>query len=368
MENNNNQIFQLSLTEIAFILVFILMFLFGSMIFLSNKENQDLRDVLSSLKNLEQKKTDLEQKKIDLDKAMKLLEETLASKDIRNPDEVIKNLVDSAYAQEEIVKLKKLIIEQDAKITALSEIQKAIDTVNGQMNGALVQEQIKKALMLSKELKEQLQARLEKPEEKAHLEDIDRIVENVKKLVESDERLEKSFKNDSLLSTLPGETTEQKLESLIREYREFDVLKKDGSSPIQARKENSDLKGQIQFLKNKLAANGGMDFPPCWADSNGKVQMLLTVELHEDDLNVSRAWPDSRDADAKALPNISAVMASSTTDYPSFLRAVKPISDLSRQLNCRYYVRIKNMIPDAVTSDRRRLSIEDYFYKIEVRR
>ena len=80
------------------------------------------------------------------------------------------------------------------------------------------------------------------------------------------------------------------------------------------------------------------------------------------DVQLERVWMD------KALPNISAVLAAPTSDYPSFLRAVKPISDLSRQLNCRHYVRIKNLIPDAVISDRRRLSIEDYFYKVEVRR
>lgn len=361
MSNKSDQIFQLSLTEIAFILVFILMFLLGSMVFMAQKENQDLKESLKSLGNIEQKK-------MDLDNATKLLEETLAGNDISNPEEVIKNLVDTANAQEKFTKLMKLIEEQNTKITALSEIQKAIDARNGQGDGALVQEQIEKALTLSKELKEQLQARLEKPEDKAALEDIERVADKVKELVAGADKLEKSFKDDPLLAALPGERPEQKLENLVQVYREFDALKKDGSNPILVKKENSDLKGQIQFLKNRLEANGGMDFPPCWADANGKVQMLLTVELHENELHVSRAWPDSREADAKALPNISEVMATPIMGYPSFLRALKPIADLSRQLNCRHYVRIKNMIPDAVTSDRRRLSIEDYFYKVEVRR
>ncbi len=361
MSNKSDQIFQLSLTEIAFILVFILMFLLGSMVFLAQKENQGLRETLEGLGNFEQKKADLE-------KATQLVAETLAGKGINNPEEVIKNLVDSVNSHEEIVKLKKQIVDQDAKITALSEIQKAIDAAKGQGEGALVQKEIEQALLLSKELKEQLQAMLEKTDDKALLEGTGRVAEKVKELLAGVEKLEKSFKEDPLLSALPGETPEQKLESLKREYRLFDALKKDGSNPILVRKENSDLKGQIQFLKNRLEANGGMDFPPCWADANGKVQMLLTVELHENELNVSRAWPDIREADAKALPNISAVLAAPTSDYPSFLRAVKPISDLSRQLNCRHYVRIKNLIPDAVISDRRRLSIEDYFYKVEVRR
>ncbi len=40
----------------------------------------------------------------------------------------------------------------------------------------------------------------------------------------------------------------------------------------------------------------------------------------------------------------------------------------SRTQNCRHCVRQKNAIADAVTSDRRRLTIEDYFYKVEIRR
>ena len=212
MSNKNDKIFQLSLTEIAFILVFILMFLLGSMVFLGQKENQGLKEMLKELGNFEQKKS-------DLDKAKKLVAETLAGSGISDPAEVIKNLVDSANSHEEIAKLKKQIIDQDAKITALSEIQKAIDATKGQGEGALVQEQIEQALSLSKELKEQLQARLEKPEDKALLEDTGRVAEKVKELVASVEKLEKSFKEDPLLSALPGETPEQKLESLMKEYR-----------------------------------------------------------------------------------------------------------------------------------------------------
>ena len=140
MSNNSGQIFQLSLTEIAFILVFILMFLLGSMVFLAHKENQDLKETIKSLKFFEQKKVDFDnatklleetlagkgisnpeeviKNLVDTVNATKLLEETLAGKGISNPEEVIKNLIDTVNAQEEIAKLKKLIVDQDAKITA----------------------------------------------------------------------------------------------------------------------------------------------------------------------------------------------------------------------------------------------------------
>ncbi|MCY1554103.1 hypothetical protein D9M68_906490 [compost metagenome] len=96
--------------------------------------------------------------------------------------------------------------------------------------------------------------------------------------------------------------------------------------------------------------------------------MLFTLELRENDLSMEPAWPESRQADAMALPNIESVLSRPVGSYDEFLRAVKPISNLSRTQNCRHYVRLKNSIADAVTSDRRRLAIEDYFYKIEVRR
>lgn len=362
MADKNDQIFQLSLTEIAFILVFILMFLLGSMVVWGHQENQRLLEQLKAFAGIEQEQADLE-------KAAQLLEDALAGNNIDNPEEVIKNLVDSARTQEEVVRLKKQVVDQEAKITALSELQKVIDEAGkGQGEGALVQQRIEKALTLTKELKEQLQAKLEKPEEKALFDDPDYVATTTKQLLSDKAKIDDTFTEDPLLAALPGDSPGQKLENLIKEYREIDFLKKEGSDPVVVRKENSDLKGQIQFLKNKLEAKGGLDFPPCWADEHGKIQYLLNVELHENDLSVSRAWPDSREADAQTLPNISAVMAVATPDYPAFLRAVKPISDLSRKLNCRHYVRIKNMIPDAVTSDRRRLSIEDYFYKNEVRR
>jgi hypothetical protein len=200
------------------------------------------------------------------------------------------------------------------------------------------------------------------------LDDSDLMVRIIEQQLAYKTEIDEAFTEDPVLSALSGDSPGQKLDSLIQEYREMHTLKKEGFDPLVIRRENSDLIGQIQFLKNRLEANGGLDFPPCWADVNGKVQYLLTVDLYEDRLGVSRAWPDSREVDAQALPNISTVMANAKPDYATFLGAIKPISDLSRKLNCRHYVRIQNRITDAVTSDRRRLSIEDHFYKHEVRR
>ena len=69
-----------------------------------------------------------------------------------------------------------------------------------------------------------------------------------------------------------------------------------------------------------------------------------------------------------ALPGITELMANTTRTYESFTQAAKPVSDLGTQKECKHYVRFVSQIQDAVTSDRRRLMVENLFYKVEVRR
>lgn len=343
-------------------LVFILMFLLGTMVFMANQENEELLAKLETLRNVDERLAELES-------AKKLFVEEIITQNISNPDEVISNLVIESKAREEISHLKELIEDQDERLSALSEVQQAIDKVaQREQNDFLIQKHIEQTLILAKHLKEKLRQQLKITDGKVSLDDIEQLTKQTEKSLDILYKIEKILDDNPALAKLPGENTLEKIDQLAQEYLAFNAIKADDLNPLVVKKENTDLKGQIQFLKKRLEANGGMDFPPCWADENGKVQMLLTVELRENDLSISRAWPDSRDQDAWSLPNMKVVMASPVSDYGRFLRAVKPISDLSRKQNCRHYVRIRSMINDAVASDRRRLSIEDYFYKIEVRR
>ena len=143
---------------------------------------------------------------------------------------------------------------------------------------------------------------------------------------------------------------------------------KEGLNPAVLQKTNRDLKGQVQFLQNKLNKGKGGDLPPCWANEAGKAEMFLTVYLKENTVSFEPAWPPTRKADAEALPNFSGLMANTTRTYENFLQAARPISDMANQQECKFYVRLASQIQDAVTSDRRRLMIENLFYKVEVRR
>ncbi len=138
---------------------------------------------------------------------------------------------------------------------------------------------------------------------------------------------------------------------------------------VRLRKENVDLRGQVAFLKKRLDARGGRDYPPCWADESGKVEFLFAIELRSDSVMVTPAWPVKREADAKALVGISTALAEAHS-YSRFPAAVQGILNWSKAQNpeCRHYVQLKSSIPDAVRSDRARLMVESYFYKVEVRR
>lgn len=361
MTSKGDQIFQLSLTEIAFILVFILMFLLGSMVFLAHKENEELLAKMTTADNLKERLGELAE-------AEALLIKEISSHSSADPEEVISQLILESKAITEVARLKKLLEEHQDKITALSEIQQAIENAaDGGTDDALMQKQIEDAVILAKTLREKIN-------DQSLITGISEVIEDTKSVGQEASRIIdelmaiQTILADPAMAGVPGTSTIEKIEDMAEKYTAYEKTKESGVNPVILRRENNDLKGQIKFLKNRLEANGGIDFPPCWADENGRIQMLLNVELRDDELDVNRAWPDSREEDARALPNIQAVMSAPVTDYASFLRAVKPISDLSRQQNCRHYVRLKNTIPDAVTSDRRRLSVEGHFYKLEVRR
>jgi hypothetical protein len=165
-----------------------------------------------------------------------------------------------------------------------------------------------------------------------------------------------------------SDPTPEQVQEMVKQAQAFAKAEKEGVNPESLQKANADLKGQVQFLQNRLNKGKGGDFPPCWTDSAGKPEMFLTVYLKENSLNFEPAWPPGRLADAQALPGFSDLMAKPTRSYEDFLRATREIKQQSEKLECRYFVRLASQIQDAPTSDKRRIQVERNFYKIEVPR
>jgi hypothetical protein len=135
------------------------------------------------------------------------------------------------------------------------------------------------------------------------------------------------------------------------------------------KKENADLHGQVTYLRKRLDARGGRDYPPCWAnEQTGKVEFLFTVDILSEGLRITPAWPDTRQADAAALPGVAKLTAPRPLSRAEFSASMQGIDRLSKTKECRHYVYLKNQVTDLESFNQSRYAIEDFFYKLELRR
>lgn len=415
MTQQDDQVFQLSLTEIAFTIAFILLLLLGYLVFKEQSERLAAEAALAKVQSTERATAALHTVKGTLGAALR---DAGAS----NPDEVITKLIAADEVKAERDRLKEQVEDLDAKLTALAELQNQLekaakstrpDITKEEMDSALaLQEQVRKAIEqeTSEEAKPSQQAASQvtakasshgdsspskgqaapsaqhgdaashastastakttsssaaspKPSrEQRNKEALGRVKQAIAATGELKKQLKKQLGKD----LKPGQEA-QTVQEVVSAAKNYGDLAKTGAGPNVIKKENSDLRGQVAFLKNKLDARGGRDHPPCWADENGKVEFLFSVEVKADNVVVVPAWPPKREADARALPGVAEALAGPHSNQ-NFVARTQGIFNKSQELQCRHYVQLKSSIADAVQSDRARLMVENYFYKVEVRR
>lgn len=311
-----DRVFQVSLTEIAFTLIFILLLLLGGLLYKNELEKRELRDRLSraeiasaALKNLE--------------KRIPQIIEQLRQAGAGKPEEVVSALVREAAAREEVRTLQAEVEDLSEKVSALVAVERTVKELG---KGDASAKQIVAALVFKK-----------------------------------------SFEQASRQAVQPGKEEEvgQRLAQLAVDA----ATNKDGEkSKAEVARENVDLRGQVKFLEGRLNARGGRDYPPCWADEHtGKVQFLFTVDIQEGGVTVAPAWPPIREDDAKALPGIALALSERPLVLNEFNARMDAIFEQSKRKNCRHYVYMKNNVRDLSTFNRYRYGIENMFYKFELR-
>ena len=123
MSGKNDQVFQLSLTEIAFMLTFLLMLVLGMMVVALQREKGELISQLKSEHLLEQQHAAFTQ-------AKELISKQLQGLGVTQPDEVISKLVQTAEAKSENERLKVLLEDKDAKLTSMIELEKVLEKMS----------------------------------------------------------------------------------------------------------------------------------------------------------------------------------------------------------------------------------------------
>lgn len=362
----NDRVFQLSLTEIAFLIAFILLLLLGFLV--SREQDRRLaaeaeRDILRAAPGLT----------AQFDDAIRQVTDTLGTAATPTAIEaVLTKLVEAERAGEERRRLLQRVKDLQAELTALQEIRAAVDGAAAQAEGMPGMSVLAEALALHRDMTGLLPgnpgASNEEATENSDARSVEQMVESVREALAAEEDLRNGLQETFGMHLTP-ENRDEAIKTLLIYARQYRDLLVSGLNPAKTQKENVNLRGQVAYLKGRLEARGGRDYPPCWADEKtGRVEPLLAVELHPSRIAVAPAWPPHREAEALAMATVPGLLAASPVTYARFGERVKPIFDASVAEECRHYVVLKSVIADAVQSDRSRLFVERYFYKIEVRR
>jgi hypothetical protein len=376
----NDQVFQLSLTEIAFSLVFILLLLLGYLVHLEQARREVAEIALANTRGAEASAAAMQTARSELAQAL-----AAAGTRPENLDSIIMKISAAKDIRDERDRLKKQIDDLDAQLSAMNELQKVIEASASKKDVALaevvsalkLQDQVRKALVKQLENSNSMddvkntsaitaQLPPQSPEERAAMSK--EMIQQVKEAMKTADLLKSALKKQLDQTLKPGQEAKT-IEDVVAAARmQLETVK--GSDSIEAaKKENSDLRGQVAFFKRRLEARGGRDYPPCWATESGAPEYLFMVDLTPTGVNVKPSWPSNREADAKALPDINAALQTQV-GLDAFVVNIQGIFNASRKADpqCRHYVYLKSTIADAVSSDRARLTVEKYFYKNEARR
>lgn len=261
--------------------------------------------------------------------AMVLLNSTLQ-------DKVDKNEKDSQeYTQ--LVDELKIINDK------LGLDREVIEPVSIEMNEAVAQMQaLVKALKKSVETEgaQEVLAKMKLNDvwtslSKVNEENID-IPELLLALKDLNESLEDCLKQNMVL------TAELEEERKVREdYKEqLEQLQMDFSVKesllARTKVENINLTGQVANLSN------GLEFPPCWATEDGKAEYTYLVTVHDDALEVSSIYPESRRDDYFSL--ISKDFDDEFIPLKNFKKQLKVFysTAIKRTPECRFFVQVKD--------------------------
>lgn len=375
MSNNKDQVFPISLSEIAFTLVFLLMLLMGYMIHREQKEKTDLQEQLKAVKQTQSAVA----AQAALDKARVDFEQAMAAASHPSPQDITKKLVEASDVQVERDRLRKEIQDLNGRMTAMEALRQKIEKVGASRGDMVTREEIEQALNLQEEIRKLAaeQSPLPKDQKKSQPQvqvqtsnplDTKQAIERVKDAIAATNTLREQAKSELGIDINPGEEPTV-VRQVVEGAKVAAAVAADQNSPGYMKTELEKLRGQIQYFTNRDKFRG-LDHPPCWADANGKIEYLFTVETRPDGFITTKAWPANREQDARSLPNIDQALIAGIVNRATFAATMQPILDWSKKQDpeCRHFVHLATTISNADDRDNSRKFLEGFFYKLEVKR
>ena len=363
MSKKNDQVFPVSLSEIAFMLVFLLMLLLGFMIFREQREKAELKAELKRRLEYAHHAQSIEVSQATLENAKSQFEASMAAAGHPSPQDITKKLVDGSEVRAERDRLRREVRDLSERLSALESLREKIEKATEQ-GDKVAREQIEHALALQNEIRkftgDQAQGLTTAASKK--------LRERIKDAISATNTLREQAKSKLGMEIKPGDEPAA-MREVIEAAKLAAVVTADKNSPGLMKAEIEKLRGQIQYFTNRNRFHG-LDHPPCWADASGKIEFLFNVETRPDGFIVTKGWPPNREQDARALPNIEQALSGGTMKLLDFSVTMQPILAWSQRQDpeCRHFVYIATTIGDADARDSARKVVEGFFYKLEVKR
>ena len=355
LNKRDERVFQLSLTEVVMIILFILLLLLGFQIKLHQVALGALYDEITMLRT----------KKIEHDEVAPLallLEQIMKDTGTSDRHELLTRLKQIREATDERDNLKQLVVKLKEELTTLTQLKNDIEKLSRTRGIVDATTIVSNAIEFQRKVIEAFETDTKNSPKSTQNLLLEKIINN--------ERIVQKIREE-LSNETGNPITDEALTSTI-----VSILKSHGSKTDTAKlvatvealkKTNADIKGQLENVRKKLQqAKGGNERPPCWADSEGRTEYLFAITLKEEGILIAPAWPAYRESDARLLPGVGNILSrAGVLSNEEFSRLAQPIHSNAVSKDCVHFVRMKSEMTNAIRADRARQVIEKNFYRWE---
>ncbi len=354
MSSKRDSVFQVSLTEIAFTIILLLVMLFGARLTSSIRtEHEQAAQLAEKTREVEILKEQLQQFggicKPDPEDPVEPMMPCIKCVSVLGKM-TKEEAADSLNLGQELMRLWKALQHPDRKLTVDDYKQLLLANGRDYASSPLTREEIERRTDLGIALDEIW--RNADPELRPTYDEYEDLLKQIAERLVKGER------------PIWAEELNEEQKKLQEALAAIDKLQ------AEAEQHRADLQAcekTTEFFRRRA----GMDLPPCWVTDDGKsVQYLFNVRLMEPDrVEIVPGWIPEREAEAMSMAPVRSMVEKqfmTMSEFRTFGRELLKLSVDSKGEACRHFVRMKNEIEDRAPADRARLTLEQYFYKYEL--
>lgn len=370
MASKNDQVFPVSLSEIAFILIFVLMLLLGFMIMQERQAKEQALDQLANTRQAENIAATTEA----MQQAQVRLSQALQEQGVGNPVEVVQALVKAGETAADRTRLQQENLDLTKKMEALEELRARIEEAGRDRAEPVSRERLESALALQQQTEALVQDNSPAGKDQTKLQQSKPVskqlaLDRVKQALATSAELRGQAK-EKLNIEVPAGQEMQLVRDVVEGARVAAAMGVGKSSLAAVSSENSKLKTQVAFYEKRDKLRG-LDHPPCWMDKDSKIEYIFNVQTTAAGFLVTSGWPANREADAVATEGFAFMIEHQGTALNSgqFQRGAKPYLDYGKRQSpeCRHFVYLSSTISEADRRDEARRLVNSFFYVLERR-